>query len=161
MHAKSGLRAVFLCLHEHRLDSLITAVIRLMKTAIKYIEQKTDGLRGVGRIARVRLSKTGKTIYWDERTLSPLEGFGFKANYFDTDNYEEFWISNPRKDGNDSLFPATIEIDDDVRESYWLEIRSEASRITKTEYKSSGKSKRERLEKSVRRHDMDRRFRAP
>jgi hypothetical protein len=134
-----------------------------MRTDIKYVEQKTDGLRGIGRITRVEHSKTGKTLYLEGRKLAPLAGFAFKANYYDEETFEEFWISNPRRDGNDSLFPATISIDDDVREQYWLEIRCDPSRISETTYKSTGKSKqeRQRLEKAVRRHDMDRRFRAP
>ena len=134
-----------------------------MKSAIKYIELKADGLRGVGRIARVQSSKTGKTIYWNDRILVPLEGFAFKANYFDEETFEEFWVSNPRCDGNDSLFPAVIEIDEDVREEYWSTIRGDSSKLSNTKYRSTGKTKRERerLEKSVRRHDMDRRFRAP
>ena len=72
-------------------------------------------------------------------------------------------MSNPRKDGNDSLFPATIEIDVEVREKYWTEIRGQPENINKTSYKSPGKSKKEieAVEKSVRRHDIDRRFRAP
>lgn len=134
-----------------------------MESAIKYIEIKTDGVRGVGRISRVQYSKTGKTIYWNDRVLVRLEGFAFKANYFDEDSFEEFWVSNPRRDGNDSLFPAVIDIDEAVREEYWTDIRREPSKSSDSKYRSTGKTKqeRERLEKSVRRHDMDRRFRAP
>ncbi|MDB2687519.1 hypothetical protein N9Y42_09940 [Mariniblastus sp.] len=134
-----------------------------MKSAIKYIELKTDGVRGIGQIVRVDFSKTGKTIYWSDRTLVPLEGFSFKANYFDDDTLEEFWVSNPRRNGNDSLLPAVIKIDDDAREEYWTEIRKDPSQLATTTFKSTGKTKaeRERLEKSARRHDMDRRFRAP
>ena len=134
-----------------------------MKTSIKYIERKTDGLRGIGRIARVSFSKTGKTIYYDGKSLLTLSGYALKANYFDEDTYEEYWISNPRRDGNDSLFPMKIEIDSDAREEYWSDIRKLPENSNLSEYKSAGKSKqeRERIEKSVRRHDMDRRFRAP
>lgn len=134
-----------------------------MKRDIKYVEQKVDGLRGIGRIRHVEYSKTGKTLYFDEKTLVPLSGIAFKANYFDDATFEEYWISNPRQDGNDSLFPTEISIDEDVREVYWLEIRQDPSNVDRTTYKSKGKTKRERerLEKAVRRHDMDRRFRAP
>ena len=57
----------------------------------------------------------------------------------------------------------TIEIDDDVRAEYWNDIRNLPDNSKLTKYKSAGKSKqeREKIEKSVRRHDMDRRFRAP
>lgn len=134
-----------------------------MDSTIKYIELKTDGLRGIGKIARVKLSKSGKTIYYEGRKLSSLKGFAAKANYFDEVTLEEFWISNPRKDGNDSLFSAVIEIDEDVREEYWTNIRNEPENCKSTSYKSPGRSKKEieAVEKSVRRHDIDRRFRAP
>ena len=136
---------------------------RSMPVNIKYVEQKTDGLRGIGCIACVECSKTGKTLYWNGRTLIPLGGFAFKANYYDEETFEEFWISNPRQDGSDSLFPTTITIEDGVREQYWLKIRRDSSSLSKTSYKSAGKTKRERerFEKAIRRHDMDRRFRAP
>ena len=134
-----------------------------MQSNIKYVERKTDGLRGVGRIARVTFSKTGKTVYLGGKTLVPLAGFALKANFFDEETFEEYWVSSPRKDGNDSLFPLIIEIDDDAREEYWMEIRQTSGNVEQTSYKSSGKTKqqRERIEKAVRRHDMDRRFRAP
>jgi hypothetical protein len=130
---------------------------------IKYVERKTDGLRGIGRIARVKHSKTRKILYYDGKTLVRLSGFALKANYFDEATFEEYWVSNPRQDGNDSLFPAEIFIDENVREIYWLEIRRDPSKVQQTTYKSKGKTKRERerIEKAVRRRDMDRRFRAP
>jgi len=100
-----------------------------MKTSIKYIERKTDGLRGIGRIARVSFSKTGKTIYYDGKSLLTLSGYALKANYFDEETYEEYWISNPRRDGNDSLFPIKTEIDSDAREEYNVLIRSGEARL--------------------------------
>lgn len=75
---------------------------------IRYVERKTDGLRGIGRIARVEQSKTRKTLYFDGKTLVRLSGFALKANYFDEATFEEYWVSKPRQDGNDSLFPAEI-----------------------------------------------------
>jgi hypothetical protein len=130
---------------------------------IKYVERKIDGLRGIGRIAGVEHSKTGRTLYFDGKTLVRLSGFALKANYFDEVTLEEYWVSSPRQDGNDSLFPTEILIDENVREIYWREIRRDPSKVDRTTYKSKGKTKRERerLEKAVRRHDMDRRFRAP
>ena len=134
-----------------------------MKPRIKYIEHKVDGLRGVGRIGRVEFSKTGRTLYYAERAFARLGGWALKANYFDEESWEEYWISGPRRDGNDALFPAIVEIDDDVRQEYWTEIRREPARAAEKTYRSKGKSKRARdlLEKAVRRHDIDRRFRAP
>jgi len=50
---------------------------------------------------------------------------GYKTNHLDTENHEEYWISGPRRDGQDRLYVSNIpvEIDEDVREEYWTEIR--------------------------------------
>jgi len=95
--------------------------------------------------------------------LSSLKGFASKANYFDEKSYQEFWVSNPSKDGSDSLFPAVVEIDEDAREEYWSQIRQDPSKVHLTSYQSTGKSKKQResVENAVCRHDIDRRFRAP
>ena len=122
-----------------------------------YIEIKSDGLRGEGRIGRVRTSKSGKTIYYGERKLVPATGFPLKANFYDESTLEDFWVSGPKKNGSDSLFSAQIEIDEDAREEYWLDIRNEPNNVKKTSYRSLGKTKaeREKLEKSLRRRQMD------
>ena len=95
-----------------------------MKTRTMYIENKHgDELTGSGRIDRVRFSKTGKTLYYREAELQSLKGNGFKANYYDINTGGHYWVSGPKKNGQDSLYPDTIEIDEDVREEYWRDIR--------------------------------------
>src|SRR5579862_449927 len=94
-----------------------------MPPRIMYIEKKSDGLQGPGRIGRVCFSKTGKSIYYGGRTLQRLGGQGFKANYFDADTREEFWVSGPKRRGGDRLYGGIVKIDDDVREEYWTTIR--------------------------------------
>lgn len=128
-----------------------------MKPRIMFIELKEDGLRGVGRIGLVEFSKTGKSLYYKDRMLKKTKGAPLKANYYDEETFEDFWISGPKSDGKDSLFPAEIEIDEDVREEYWAEIRNSPNRISDTSYKSPGKSKaeREKIEKGLRRRQMD------
>jgi hypothetical protein len=93
------------------------------KTRIMYIESKADGLSGPARIGRVTFSKRGQTIYYQGRAFA--KGSGFKSNYYDVDTGDEYWISGPRKDGCDRLYGEAkpVEIDDDVREEYWREIR--------------------------------------
>ncbi|NOX84185.1 MAG: 1-deoxy-D-xylulose-5-phosphate synthase [Alphaproteobacteria bacterium] len=96
------------------------------KTRIMYIESKADGLSGPARIGRVTFSKSGKSLSYAGQTFGKLKGGGFKANYFDLETHEEFWISGPRKDGMDRLYPESskpVEIDDDVAEEYWRDIR--------------------------------------
>src|SRR4051794_22627602 len=95
-----------------------------MSPRIMYIEDKSDGLSGPGRIGRVRFSKTGRSIYYGGRTFQSLRGSGFKANYRDVETGSEFWISGCKKRGGDRLYGGIIEIDDDVREEYWTAIRA-------------------------------------
>ena len=102
-----------------------------MKSRIMYIENKSDGLNGPARIGRVEFSKTGRTLYYQGRSFQSLKGSGFKANYFDTETHEQYWISGPRKDGADRLYgeAVPVEIDEDAREEYWLTIRGLPQRV--------------------------------
>jgi hypothetical protein len=91
-----------------------------------YIELKTrQGDRGPARIGRVCFSASGRTIYYKGRAFQSCKGQGIGANYFDTESGEEYWISGPRKDGGDRHWAGggTVEIDEDVADEYWAEIR--------------------------------------
>lgn len=60
---------------------------------------------------------------------------GFKANYRETETGERYWISGPRRDGLDRLYGKSalvVEIDDDVREESWTEIRKKPEQKSKT-----------------------------
>jgi hypothetical protein len=131
-----------------------------MKPRLMYIELKTDGVSGPARIGRVEFSKTGATLYYRGRTFAPLKGHALKANYFDTQTLEEFWISGPRRDGRDSLYATTVDVDEDSREEYWRDIRGKPEAIQIPSFKSPGKSERERdsQQKAARRRNMDRRW---
>jgi hypothetical protein len=96
-----------------------------MKSRIMYIESKAGGLTGAARIGRVTFSKTGATLHYKGKSFQSLKGRGFKANYFEVESGEPFWISGPRKDGGDSLYPTNVptEVDLDVQEEYWSRIR--------------------------------------
>lgn len=61
-----------------------------MQPRIMYIERKSEGLSGAARIGRVSFSKTGKTLYYGGRKFETLGGRGFKSNYFDVENGEEY-----------------------------------------------------------------------
>lgn len=101
------------------------------KTRIMYIEDKSEGLNGAARIGRVTFSKSGQSVHYAGRTFQRLGGQGFKANYFDIATGAHFWISGPRKDGNDRLYEGNakpVEIDADVKDEYWKDIRG----LTKT-----------------------------
>ena len=108
-----------------------------------YIEEK-EGLVGDGRICRVQLSKTDKTLYYQGMKFQSLKGLGYKANYYELNSGVEYWISKPRKDGNDTLYPGVVAIDDDVRSEYWCKIRNQPENAHLNSYWCSGKYSRRR-----------------
>ena len=67
---------------------------------IKYIELKTgyndDGPAWIGR---VKESKSGRTIYFNDHAFQRYNGIS--GNYFDVETGEEYWISGIKKNGSD------------------------------------------------------------
>ena len=110
-----------------------------MRSRIMYIELKTDGLAGPSRIGRVTYSKSGKTIFYRDKTLQLCKGRGFKCNYFDRDTNDAYWISGCKRYGRDRLYPGTTIIDDDVREEYWMTIRKQPERKHLKRVRCTGK----------------------
>jgi hypothetical protein len=104
-----------------------------VRTRIMYIQRGWDP----GRIGRVRLSKTGRRLYYRELELQPVGG-GYKMNHVDVESREGYWVSGPRKDGHDTLYPGVVEIDDDVREEYWRTVREVPGSVALTSYRSLG-----------------------
>jgi hypothetical protein len=95
-----------------------------------YIENKSgdspaaNGIVGPARIGRVTFSKSGKTIYYGGRSFFSVWKSGYKYNYIDGENQDLYWISGPRRDGEDGLYGyRATPIDADVREEYWTLIR--------------------------------------
>jgi hypothetical protein len=101
---------------------------------IMYIECKAGCLTGAARIGRVTFSKTGRTLYYGGQTFQSLKGAGFKSNYYCVETGEDYWISGPKRRGGDALYGGSIpiEIDEDVREEYWRDIRRQPERIHET-----------------------------
>lgn len=106
-----------------------------MKTRIMYIESKggENDLVGSARIGRVTFSKTGKSIHYNGMTFQTLGGRGFKANYFDVESGDHYWISGCKKDGSDRLYGERlpIYIDEDASEEYWTVIRNQPANAGK------------------------------
>jgi hypothetical protein len=97
-------------------------------TRIMFIENKSGGLTGPARIGRVSFSKTGRTLYYQGRKFQSLKG-GYKANYFDIETGDHYWISGPKRNGQDFLYGGGgAEIDEDCREEYWTDIRRQPNR---------------------------------
>jgi hypothetical protein len=91
---------------------------------IMYIECKGESLNGPARIGRVTFTRTGATLRYRGKTFHRFTG-GSKANHIEEGSGDPYWISGPRQDGTDRLYKSNepVEIDEDVREEYWTEIR--------------------------------------
>ena len=90
-----------------------------------YVELKTGfNHDGPAWIGRVRLSKTGRTLYYRGRRLQSLKGGGgMTANYVDIDTGDEFWVSGVKTNRQDRHWAGhgPVEIDNDaVDEYHWL-----------------------------------------
>lgn len=68
-----------------------------MNNDLKYIELKSgysdDGPAWIGR---VKFSKTGKTLYFNDHAFQRIRGIS--GNYIDIETGEEYWISGVKKD---------------------------------------------------------------
>lgn len=71
-----------------------------MKTKIMYIENKSFGHHGSAWIGFVEFSKSGQTIYFDDKALKKLKKPGINANHFDIETGEEYWVSGIKKNGH-------------------------------------------------------------
>jgi hypothetical protein len=98
-------------------------------TRIMYIENKSNGLTGPARIGRVSFSKTGKMIYYRGGKFRSLKGAGFKSNYAEIQSGDRYWISGPKRNGQDGLYSeGGAQIDEDCRQEYWTQIRQQPAR---------------------------------
>jgi hypothetical protein len=69
---------------------------------LKYIELKTGHAdNGAAWIARVKLSKSGRTVYFDGKALKRARKGGNSANHLDVTTGEEYWVSGVKKTGAD------------------------------------------------------------
>jgi len=101
-----------------------------MGSRIMYVESKAEGLNGRGRIGRVSFWNNGKSLLYDGKTFRRLRGGGYKANYYEVESGDRYWISGPKKNGLDRLYCTPgIYIDEDVQEEYWRTIRNQPSKV--------------------------------
>ena len=67
---------------------------------LRYIELKSDqNDRGPAWIGRVKLSKSGNTVYFNGMALK--RGGGVSGNHVDLESGNEYWVSGVKKDGSD------------------------------------------------------------
>lgn len=87
---------------------------------LKYIELKEGPLdRGPAWIARVTLSKSGRTVYFNGKALK--QGTKKKiSNYIDLESGDEYWVSGVKKEGTNRHWAGSgiIEIEESVVAEY-------------------------------------------
>ena len=90
---------------------------------IRYIELKSGySDNGPAWIGKVKVSKTGKTVYFNDRAFQRHKGiFG---NFIDIETGEEYWISGVKKDGTDRHWAGNgkIIIDEKIIDQYLTEV---------------------------------------
>lgn len=98
-----------------------------MKTAIKYIEQKSDGVvnlneKGHAVIAEVQFSKTGTTIYYQGKTFVRSRGI-YGGNYRCREDENEYWISGVKKRGSNRHPCGSGPVETEISEEKLAEIK--------------------------------------
>jgi hypothetical protein len=69
---------------------------------LKYIELKTNQEdKGPAWIARVKLSRSRTTVYFNGKALRRARRGSVEGNHFDVETGEEYWVSGVKKDGTD------------------------------------------------------------
>jgi hypothetical protein len=102
---------------------------------IMYVELKEhDGLDGSGRIGWVELSSSHRAYHYGGRVLRKV--IGFKHNCVDSKTGEAFWVSGPKKNGEDKLYGGIVQIDEDARQEYWATVRGLPERVKERSYRS-------------------------
>lgn len=69
---------------------------------LKYVELKSGFAdNGPAWIARVTVSKSGRTVYFNGRALKRTGRNGGRGNHWDLENGDEYWVSGVKKSGHD------------------------------------------------------------
>ena len=93
---------------------------RGQRRRLMYVENKDRDIDGVAaRIVYVTFSKSGRTIYYRGRELNATGPRGIRGNFADWEAGEEYWISGPKKNGQDTHWAEAhrgVEVDPDALE---------------------------------------------
>ena len=95
---------------------------------IMYIENKSDGLSGPGRIGRVEMSRSTRSYTYDGKRFLKTKS-GYRYNCIEEGSGAHYWISGPKKRGGDTLHRGVVDIDEDARVEYWTMIRGQPESI--------------------------------
>jgi len=90
-----------------------TGDISRKRTVLKYVELKSGfGANGPAWIDLVTPTKSGRGFRFQDKLLLRATGGGIAGNYFDEATGEEYWVSGPKKNGEDRHYtgrgPVTV-----------------------------------------------------
>ena len=87
---------------------------------ICYIEHKNRNDNGMAWIAAVNRSKSGRTVYFNGKSLQKRRGIF--SNYVDIETGDEYWISGVKKDRSDRHWAGSgkIIVDSSILSDYLL-----------------------------------------
>jgi len=107
---------------------------------IMYVENKSGGLDGDGRIGWVEMSRTARSYTYRGRRLLKTKS-GYKYNCVDEENGDAYWVSGPHRDGADKLYGGTVQIDEDACVEYWTRIRMQPARAAESSYRAGASTR--------------------
>lgn len=88
---------------------------------VMYIENKDAMIDDyAAHIGWVSFSKTGKTVYYQDKMLSRIKGGGVSGNHIDETTGDEYWVSGIKKRGSNTHWAesTSVKVDDDAKDEY-------------------------------------------
>ena len=109
---------------------------------------------GTAWIGIVEFSKSGKTIYFDNKALKKIKNTSASANHYDIETGNEYWVSGVKKNGADRHWAGNgkIMIDNDAVEEYLTHINQKELDFSKfeiTEFKKTDKTRFNEIENCI------------
>ena len=89
---------------------------------VMYVESKSQAIDGRGRIGWVERSTACQVYRYDGKVLR-MAGRGL-YNCFDAGSGDWYLVAEPKSNGRDKVHGGFVDIDEDAREEYWLNIRN-------------------------------------
>ena len=126
-----------------------------MKLQLTYIELKSGHSdNGPAWIGIVEFSKTGQTVYFDNKALKRLKIPGSNANHYNIETGDEYWVSGVKKNGSDRHWAGhgKIMIDKNAIDKYLDYISQKELDLTKfeiVEFKKTDKARINKIENSI------------
>ena len=121
-----------------------------MKRQLSYIELKTGySDNGPAWIGLVEFSKTGQTLYFDNKALKRQKNGTCKSNHYDIETGNEYWVSGIKKNGQDRHWAGNgkIMIDKNSIEDYLSITNAIILNLSKFEIIEFKKTDKERISK--------------